>query len=124
MYACRHGARCRLTGGCAHTVITGRLPVGINGLARVVTAAGGVRYVRIVLKLPNPNECLIETLGHELRHATEFAGMPEVRNEATLAVAYRRVGVAMAGEGNFETDAAVKTGQQVARELAAAKKPR
>ena len=102
------------------TVITGRLADGIDGLARLVAAAGGVRHVRVTLKIPNSTTRLIATLGHELCHATEIAGMPDVRNEASLAAAYRRVGVAMRGEGFFETDAAVRTGEQVAREIARA----
>jgi hypothetical protein len=102
------------------TVITGRLPERINGHTRMVTAAAGVRYLRIILKIPNVTERLIATLGHELRHAMEIAGMPEVRSEATLAAAYRRVGVAMARDGYFETEAAVQTGRLVARELAQA----
>jgi len=57
------------------------------------------------------------TLGHELRHAVEIAGMPEVRSDAQLASAYARIGWASSGDGFFETDAAVETGQQVAREL-------
>jgi hypothetical protein len=44
--------------------------------------------------------------------------MPDVRDELSLAAAYRRLGVAMAREGFFETDAAVETGRLVAREVA------
>ncbi len=98
-------------------VLTGGLPVGINGHTRFLTAAGGVRHLRVTLKIPNGTRGLIATLGHELCHATEIASMPEVQHEASLEAAYRRVGVAMRGEGYFETDAAVRTGQQVVREL-------
>ena len=100
-------------------IVTGRLPGRVNGHTRIVTAAGGARYLRIVLKIPNATERLIATLGHELCHAMEIAGMPDVRDEASFAAAYRRVGVAMARDGVFETDAAVQTGNRVAREVAA-----
>jgi hypothetical protein len=104
------------------TIVTGRLPEQVNGYTRIVTAAGGARYLRIILKIPNVTERLIATLGHELRHAMEIAGMPDVRDEASLAAAYRRVGVAMARDGFFETDAAVQTGKLVAREVTESKR--
>jgi hypothetical protein len=97
---------------------TGHLPENVNGQARMIAATPSVRYMRVVLKIPNSAPALMEVLGHELRHAVEIAGMPEVRDELSLAAAYRRPGVAMAREGFFETDAAVETGRLVAREVA------
>ena len=99
------------------TVACGKVREGFNGLARVVSAAGGFRHVRVVLRIPNSRVGLMEVLGHELRHCVEIAGMPEVRDQATMKTAYERVGVAKAGGGYFETDAAVRTGALVAREV-------
>jgi hypothetical protein len=100
------------------TIVTGRLPDRADGLAQIVTAAGGVRHVRITLRIPKGIKCLMATLGHELCHAKEIAGMPDVRGEESLAAAYRRIGVPTARDGFFETDAAVRAGEQVGHEIA------
>ena len=47
----------------------------------------------------------IALLGHELRHATEVAAAPDVRDEAALARLIARIGWAKS-RGQFETDAA------------------
>jgi hypothetical protein len=99
-------------------IVTGPLPDSLNGYTRVTAATSAVRYLRVTLRIPGATPRLIATLGHELRHAVEIAGMPDVRCDASLAAAYRRVGVSMARDGMFETDAAVAVGRTVARELA------
>jgi hypothetical protein len=103
-------------------IVTGRLPDSVNGHTRIAAATPVARYIRVTLRIPGATPRLIATLGHELRHAVEIAGMPDVRDEASLAAEYRRVGTAMAREGFFETAAAVETGRQVARELAQARR--
>lgn len=99
------------------TVVCGAVPTGINGYARMMRAAGGFRHVRVVLRMPNDRRELMRVLGHELQHAVEMAGMPDVCDDESQAMAFRRVGVSMARDGYFETDAAVRTGKQVGREL-------
>lgn len=94
------------------------LTANVNGLAHVFAAAPGVRYVRVLLRLPNDRRDLMRVLGHELRHALEVAESPDVRDSASMASFYRRVGVPRAHDNYFETDAAVRTGAMVARELA------
>jgi hypothetical protein len=96
---------------------TGRLRSGINGSTQLVVATPTVRYLRIVLRLPNATEGLLEVLGHELRHAVEIAGMAHVRDEASYAAAYRTIGYETSRGGFFETTAAIETGRQVAREM-------
>ncbi len=91
-------------------VVTGPLSESINGHTRIAAATPSVRYLRVTLRIPGATPRLIATLGHELRHAVEIAAMPDVRNEASLAAAYRKVGTAMSGDGFFETDAAVEGG--------------
>ena len=99
------------------SVVCGAAPASLNGYARMMRAAGGFRHVRVVLRVPKGRRELMRVLGHELQHAVEMAGMPDVRDEETQAVAYRRVGVSKARDGYFETEAAVRTGRQVGREL-------
>jgi len=94
----------------------GWLPVKVKGTTQVVVSTPVVRYLRIVLKLPNTKEDMLEVLGHELQHAVEIAAMAEVRDELSHAAAYRRIGYATSRGGFFETKAAIKTGRLVARE--------
>lgn len=84
-----------------------------------VRASDAVRYVRVSLNAARtPNE-LIGLLGHELQHVLEIAGDPSVRNEASLAEFYRRVGLSPVASRGFETKAAQQIGRLVRRELAA-----
>lgn len=98
-------------------IVTGRIAGPFNGHTRVAASTPAVRYLRVTLRIPAATPRLMATLGHELRHAVEIAGMPEVRSDAQLATAYSRIGWAPSGDGFFETDAAVEAGRQVAREL-------
>jgi hypothetical protein len=98
-----------------------RLRTGVSGLVQVTAATPEVRYLRIALSVPNTESELIATLAHELRHALEIAGMPDVRDDASLAAAYRRIGWPALGNGYFETDAALEAGRAVAKELTAAR---
>jgi len=101
-------------------VATGALlSAHVNAIAHVVAAGPDVRYVRVLLGIPNDRRDLVRVLGHELQHALEIARMPHVRDSVSMAAAYRRIGVPMAGDNYFETDAAVRAGQLVARELKA-----
>ena len=93
------------------------LPTLVRGDARVVAAGPGVRHVRIRLGVPVADFDLMVVLGHELRHALEFAGMPEVRDSSSLVRAYARVGVPARRNGYWETAAALEAGRAVAREL-------
>jgi hypothetical protein len=74
---------------------------------------------RLTLRIPHPKSALICTVGHELRHAVEIAGMPQVTDGETLSAAYEEVGFASERGGRYETRAALESGAQVASELAA-----
>lgn len=98
-----------------------RLTKRVNGLVQVAAATPSVRYLRLSLNVPNTQDVLTALLGHELRHVVEIAGMPDVRDDASLAAAYRRIGSAARGDWFFETEAALAAGRAVARELAGAR---
>ena len=92
---------------------------GLAGDLRFLTATACARIlcVRIDRLRPPPEQ--MSWLGHELQHAVEVAGAPEVRSEADLVTLMQRIGRSR-GQGRlFETDAAVACGRQVAREVAA-----
>ncbi|MBP1633542.1 MAG: hypothetical protein H6Q10_116 [Acidobacteria bacterium] len=93
-------------------------PTKVDGETRIVAAAGGVRHVRIRLQTPNTKQDLMWVLGHELHHATEMAGAPDVRDEASQRVFCLRTGWERDGGGRYETQGAVDAGRLVAREVA------
>lgn len=64
----------------------------VQGKLIFVTAAGGVRYLRIRLACTLTGVRQIAMLGHELRHAVEVANAPWVLDESSLADEYRRIG--------------------------------
>jgi len=92
---------------------------GMNGRVQVAATTPTVRYLRLTLGVPNGKAELAALLGHELRHVVEIAGLPEVRDDASLAAVFRKIGWAVRGDGFFETEAALEAGRAVARELKA-----
>jgi hypothetical protein len=99
-------------------VETRNLPKLVHGYVQMAGSTANVRYVRLVLGVPNTNRELMATLGHELRHTLEIAAMPDVRDGASLSARYRTLGVPMVKGGYYETEAALEAGRQVAREIA------
>ena len=98
-------------------VETTLLPRNVSGETRVVAEAAVVRYVRIRLGVPGLYSHLIAVLGHELHHAMELAAAPNVRDEASQRSHYLRIGYASKRGGYFETEGAIETGRDVAREV-------
>jgi hypothetical protein len=97
-----------------------RLRPRLDGALTFLTAAAGVRYVvvRIALDLARPRQIAI--LGHELQHALEIAGAPDIVSARTMAAAYERFGFTRnrrAERVDFDTVAAIATGVTIWREL-------
>lgn len=67
------------------------LPVGNAGQLHLVTAAGGLRYLWITVRIQGTDEVL-PYLAHELAHAVEIAQAPEVKDAASLLRLYERLG--------------------------------
>ena len=89
----------------------------MNGLAYLFAASPTARYVRVRLRIPNDDLALVRTLAHELQHALEIAALPEIRDSRSMARAYDRIGFPHARHGRYETQAALRVGALVAREL-------
>ncbi len=92
----------------------------VQGKLLFVTAAGGVRYIRVRIACRLTGITQIAMLGHELRHAVEVAAAPWVVDEASLADEYRRIGAPSRGATGgtaFESRAAIDAGERVLREL-------
>ena len=92
---CRHGVRACLLGS--------------------VTIAGPHRVLRIVLDIHGAEQNLLGSIGHELRHAVEVLGAPQVRNQATMTAFYQREG--WTNGSSFETHAAIDAGAAVRDEV-------
>ena len=86
----------------------------------------GVRHVRINFRLPiglgKPGgwhkDDLSVAIAHELQHAVEIAGWPDVVNGATMQAAYTRRGLDRGGT-HLDTDAAIQAGDDRRAELRA-----
>jgi hypothetical protein len=103
----------------AYVDFDGRLPVGLGGRTVLVSAAGGLRYVHIAICHHLAPSQRIAMVAHELQHALEIAGAPDVIDARSLARFYRRIGThASACHGEcYETAAAIDVERRVDREL-------
>jgi hypothetical protein len=98
---------------------------GRIGFVRGSNPAGAARILLVELACPRSLAVQAATLAHELHHASEIAEAPWVRDTATLAEYYRRVGeeaTALGGGAAFETAGARATAQRVRLELSGALK--
>jgi hypothetical protein len=83
-------------------------------------ASAGVRYLWIFIGATGTDNDVLPWLAHELYHAVEISGAPEVRTQATLVQFYKRIGdwaEQRPGSITLETDAAKKVQATVLREL-------
>lgn len=91
-----------------------------GGRLTFISAAGGLRYVQVHVAQLTYLDQQLAIIGHELRHAVEVADAPEVIDEASLAREYTRIGYVnprvITGIA-FDSDAAVRAGYQVLREI-------
>lgn len=94
------------------------LPVEVAGRILLQTVAGGQRYLRVQVRPTLPRDQIIAVIAHELQHALEVAGDPNVVDEAGLKALYWKIGHMTYGMNGFDTDAARETGRVVWQELA------
>jgi hypothetical protein len=102
-------------------VATGFLQV--PGRLDLACARQGVRYLRITVNVPDAEPRLIAALAHELQHAVEISGAPEVTDAASMAAYYREHGQRICGD-EYCTKAAQQVTTTVLWEVAAATKAR
>ena len=101
------------TGLCGHGVRS-CLP---HSMAR----SGSFRLLRILIDpryTKNDDAHLADIVAHELQHALEILANPKITNGAEMFMFYSRETVT--GGGAFETAAAIRIGDLVAREMAVA----
>lgn len=97
--------------------LTNTMPPGLDGRLTFLTAAGGVRYLRMQVHTHAGKDDLIAVVGHELQHAVEVATHPSVQSSGDLAVLYRRIGLPGPGIDRYDTVEARTIGRRVRAEL-------
>jgi hypothetical protein len=94
---------------------SGRRP---DGMLRFVTRAGGIRYLRITIRVGLPREAAVALLGHELQHALEVADDASVVGPVSLEAMYRRIGEACSPHAkSYDTETARRVQRRIAAEL-------
>ena len=98
-----------------------RPPAGIVGRVSFVSRIAGRRYLLARVKFVGDPDRQIAVIGHELQHALEIAGTPEIVDTTSLLREYSRFGyvrrVNTKGVTEFETDAALEAGRRILEEL-------
>ena len=88
----------------------------------IITAVPQARFVLISITTLSGEADRFLLLGHELQHAVELAGAPEVRDRSTMSAFYQRIG--WRDRPNvYETAEALEIGHIVRREMSARNKP-
>jgi hypothetical protein len=88
------------------------------GCLALVAASGGQRFLRVLVNPQQPTDRLVAMIAHELQHAREVSEAPEVVDDATVAALFRRIGRQRDGMLDvYETPAAIRIGELVAKEL-------
>lgn len=91
-------------------------------LVNDVVAAGGRRYLRVLVGTTRERADLTGSIGHELQHVLEVLSDRSVTNTASMLAFYQNDG--RSGVRSYETEAAVDAGLAVAREISASEKIR
>ena len=94
----------------------GRCWHGLRACLVDVTSTRVTRILRIVVVPRAEPLDLMESIGHELRHAIEILSERSVTSTSAMVLFYRRVG-RQTSTGAFETEAAIETGHAVRSEV-------
>jgi hypothetical protein len=92
-------------------------PMSLPGRLQLAAVASGCRYVRVSVRVPARDSELIAWLGHELQHAVELAGAPEVLDQSSLTQYYQRIGSARRATATLETGKAQETWRKILDEV-------
>ena len=99
-----------------------RLRAGVAGRVSFVSTADGIRYLKVGARCAGDRQRQAAVMGHELQHAVEIADRPTIVDTASMQREYERIGyvnhfASTAGIISFETDLALRVGEQIFREL-------
>jgi hypothetical protein len=93
------------------------------GRLQLLSATPGCRHVRVCVRRPGLDTEQIAWLGHELWHAVELAGAPEVRDQPAVLRFYRRIGTTGTSGTTAETAKAQEVWTKVLYEARATGRP-
>jgi hypothetical protein len=88
-----------------------------SGQLTMISANHGYRYLAASLDSRNVGDDLVAWLGHELMHAVEVAGAPDVQDAGSMKRFFARIACSTDAAGGFETTAAVDAGRAVRAEV-------
>jgi hypothetical protein len=92
----------------------------LHGRLDFLTATATERVLRAAFSFPLDRATRIAVLGHELQHAVEVAGAPDIRTRSAFAAYYRAHGQPARIESAYDTDAARRVEAQIRVDLARA----
>jgi hypothetical protein len=92
-------------------------PMPIPGALQFAAAASGCRHLRVTVRIPGKDADVVAWLGHELQHALEVAGAPEVVDQASLLRFYARTGQVSLKNATAETGEAQQVWARILREM-------
>jgi hypothetical protein len=99
-------------------------PARLPGQLQLLNASPACRHVRVSVRTPGLDTELVAWLGHELWHAVELAGAPEVRDQAGLLRFYERIGMTGTSGTTAETAKAQEVWTTVLYEARATGRPK
>jgi hypothetical protein len=88
-----------------------------SGQLTMVSASHGYRYLLVSLDSRNRGDEWIGWLGHELMHALEVAGAPDVQDAGSMRRFFARIACTGSADAGFETTAAIEAGHTVRAEV-------
>lgn len=91
-------------------------PMSLPGQLQFAAVASGFRYLRVSVRVPGRDAELVAWLGHELQHAVEVSGAPEVVDQDSLIRHYERIGMRRSA-GAVETLAAQQAWRRILDEV-------
>jgi len=92
----------------------------LAGRTALVAKGSDVRYVRVQILCSQGEPALVTIVAHELQHVVEIASTPDVVDDRSFVRLFSAIGFSTCistGQEQFETDAALATGDRVREEF-------
>ena len=92
----------------------------LAGRTALVSRVAGVRYLRVEILCSQGEPALVTIVAHELQHVVEIASTPDVVDDRSFVRLFSAIGFSTCvstGQDQFETEAAIATGDRVREEF-------